>query len=201
MTLYNAVSGHGHVMFRKSAYDQAGGYDPAFRFAQDYDLWTRMMHIGAFGTVPGLLYKFRIDHDSISTQHGSTQLDLATKISSREFVHLTGVTPDPNTARLIHSIWQQKCPDTVGAGDFIAAHQHIAKAVAAYFRKYPERKHALPFVRTEIGRLWRSLYNSLAYKREPRLFLAAAIAARWDTKVFLGALSRKFGIIAGHDSQ
>lgn len=191
VALYNAVSGHGQVVFRKSSYDVAGGYDPAFRFAQDYDLWTRMMRTSPLGEAPGVLYKFRIDHDSISTKHGATQLALATKIASREVAYLTGSTPDQGTVQLIHSIWQQKCPDGVGARDFWSAHRHISAMVAAYFRKYPDRKHIERHIRSEIGALWRSLFNSLAHKREPRLIAIAAIAARWDYRYFVGALRRK----------
>src|SRR5262249_42598650 len=39
-------SQHGAVMFRKSAYERAGGYRTAFGVAQDLDLWTRMVEIG-----------------------------------------------------------------------------------------------------------------------------------------------------------
>lgn len=191
MTLYNAISGHGHVVFRKSAYDRAGGYDPQFRYAQDYDLWTRMMRLGPFGEVPGLLYKFRIDHDSISTRHSGAQLALATQIASREFTHLTGSIPNVDTVGLIHAIWQQKCPDTADMGKLLAANRHMKRAVSAYFKKYPDRKPVLPIVRSEIGALWRSLFNSLRYRREPRLVLIAAIAALWDFKFFFCALMRR----------
>lgn len=189
--LYNAISGHGHVVFRKSSYEAAGGYDPAFRFAQDYDLWTRMMRTAPFGEAPGLLYKFRINHDSISTKHGATQLALATKIASREFTYLTGSVPDQDTVGLIHSIWQQKCPDSANMTKLFAANNHINNTISAYFLKYPDRKHVLPMVRSEIGTLWRSLFNSLAPKRELRLVLIAAIAARWDGRFFVRALARK----------
>lgn len=191
VTLYNAVSGHGQVVFRKSAYDAAGGYDPAFRFAQDYDLWTRMTRARPFGEAPGILYKFRINHDSISTRHGAAQLALAVKIASREVTHLVGSTPEQHTVQLILSMWQQRCPDGAGARDFWAAHRHISAMVAAYFRRYPDRRHVESFIRSEIGALWRALFNSLAHKREPRLFAIAAIAARWDFRYFVGAFRRK----------
>lgn len=191
MTLYNAVSGHGQVIFRKASYELAGGYNPEFRYAQDYDLWTRMIRHEPFAEVPGIFYNFRIDHDSISTKYGATQLLLATQISSREYTNLTGLKPDKNTVQLIHSIWQQKCPETASTGDLWAAHKHIINATTAYFRKHPDRKHILPSIRSEIGMLWRSLFNSLAHKREPKLIAIAAIAYRWDSKFFLGALLRK----------
>jgi glycosyltransferase involved in cell wall biosynthesis len=48
---------HGEVMFRRDAYEACGGYRPAFRFAQDYDLWLRLVARGAMGFVPEVLYR------------------------------------------------------------------------------------------------------------------------------------------------
>ncbi|MDO6838787.1 glycosyltransferase family 2 protein [Paraglaciecola chathamensis] len=48
--------GHGEIMYRRSAYDAAGGYRPFFKFAQDKDLWLRMIHFGRFYILPENLY-------------------------------------------------------------------------------------------------------------------------------------------------
>jgi hypothetical protein len=47
---------HGEVMFRKSLYDEVGGYRTFFKYAQDYDLWLRMSRRAKFGVVPETLY-------------------------------------------------------------------------------------------------------------------------------------------------
>jgi glycosyltransferase involved in cell wall biosynthesis len=57
---------HGEVMFRKSAYEEAGGYRTEFRMSQDNDLWMRMMKLGSFATVPEILYIRSVDFDGIS---------------------------------------------------------------------------------------------------------------------------------------
>ena len=36
---------HSSVMMRRAAVERAGGYDPAFPVAQDYDLWMRMSRV------------------------------------------------------------------------------------------------------------------------------------------------------------
>lgn len=59
-------SHHGAVMFRKSTYDCVGGYRSAFRVAQDLDLWSRMVEIGACTATPEVLYVTCISKDSIS---------------------------------------------------------------------------------------------------------------------------------------
>lgn len=51
---------HSTVMFRKSAYIKAGGYNDLFA-AQDFDLWTRMKKNGAvFHYIPKILVKYRV---------------------------------------------------------------------------------------------------------------------------------------------
>jgi glycosyltransferase involved in cell wall biosynthesis len=57
---------HGSVMLRRSAYEQAGGYRPMFYFAQDIDLWSRMVEVGSHLVVPEVLYEATLSPGSIS---------------------------------------------------------------------------------------------------------------------------------------
>jgi glycosyltransferase involved in cell wall biosynthesis len=43
---------HSTVMMRRSALERAGGYDPAFPVAQDYDLWLRMARVTLLANLP-----------------------------------------------------------------------------------------------------------------------------------------------------
>jgi glycosyltransferase involved in cell wall biosynthesis len=62
---------HGSVMFRRDAYERAGGYRAAFYYGQDFDLWLRLAEIGKFQGIDEVLYTARITPDSIS---GSARL-------------------------------------------------------------------------------------------------------------------------------
>lgn len=57
---------HGEVMFRKSVYEQAGGYREFFKFCQDYDLWLRMSLLTSFAIVPEVLYRRYLLSDGVS---------------------------------------------------------------------------------------------------------------------------------------
>lgn len=57
---------HGSVMMRREAYERAGGYRAPFYYAQDLDLWSRMVEIGRHRVVPELLYEATIAPGSIS---------------------------------------------------------------------------------------------------------------------------------------
>lgn len=62
----NNIYTHGEVMFRRSVYEQAGGYRELFKFTQDYDLWLRMALITKFATVKKLLYRRYTLPDGVS---------------------------------------------------------------------------------------------------------------------------------------
>lgn len=58
---------HGSVMFRREAYERAGGYRAAFYYGQDYDLWYRLAEVGTYQGIDQVLYTARITTDSISS--------------------------------------------------------------------------------------------------------------------------------------
>jgi glycosyltransferase involved in cell wall biosynthesis len=64
--LIDAPSHHGTVMFRRDAYERAGGYRAQFYYGQDYDLWYRLAQLGTFRNTHEVLYTARIAPDSIS---------------------------------------------------------------------------------------------------------------------------------------
>jgi glycosyltransferase involved in cell wall biosynthesis len=64
---------HGSVVFRRDAYEAAGGYRAEFRVAQDLDLWLRLAERGAVGAVPEILYEARLGYGSISSLAGDRQ--------------------------------------------------------------------------------------------------------------------------------
>jgi hypothetical protein len=67
---------HGSVMFRRDAYERAGGYRAAFYYGQDFDLWLRLAEIGKFVAIDQVLYTARITPESISGTARSRQEQL-----------------------------------------------------------------------------------------------------------------------------
>lgn len=57
---------HGEVMIRRSVYEAAGGYRAEFKYAQDYDLWLRIIKLAKLHTVPEFLYERRVRFDGVS---------------------------------------------------------------------------------------------------------------------------------------
>lgn len=75
-TLADGLTGpahHGSVMMLRSAYEQAGGYRQAFHYAQDIDLWTRLVELGRHRVVPHIFYEATVAPGSISGSHRKEQ--------------------------------------------------------------------------------------------------------------------------------
>lgn len=63
----NAVAApfaHGSIMFRREAFDRAGGYRPASRYWEDLDLYLRMARQGRILVIPHPLYRHRFAETS-----------------------------------------------------------------------------------------------------------------------------------------
>ena len=72
----DAPTSHPAVMFRRDAYERAGGYRAAFYYAQDWDLWYRLAEQGMFQIVPEVLYEVRFTPGAISSFARKMQVDL-----------------------------------------------------------------------------------------------------------------------------
>lgn len=70
-------SHHGSTLFSKKIYKQVGGYRKAFYFAQDLDLWIRLIEHGKHIILPEILYHAVVTDQSISGQYRREQIQLA----------------------------------------------------------------------------------------------------------------------------
>ncbi len=75
LLIKNHVIWHTTVMARLAEIRQAGGYDPAIRYAQDYDLWWRMGRSTGFGGLGEVLVRWRSNPESISIRSRREQLE------------------------------------------------------------------------------------------------------------------------------
>lgn len=64
---------HPTVMMRKNLLDQIGGYDEAWRYAQDYELYFRLSRIGKMANIPEYLLRYRVSKKSITVSRNTKQ--------------------------------------------------------------------------------------------------------------------------------
>lgn len=78
--LIRSPFGHGAVMYRREAVQQAGGYAQAYWPAEDYDLWRRLLSLGKFSNLNEVLYHYRVNDDGISSQNTQRQKTQAGRV-------------------------------------------------------------------------------------------------------------------------
>jgi glycosyltransferase involved in cell wall biosynthesis len=81
---------HGSIMFRRDDYLKVGGYRRQFYYAQDVDLWTRLVEVGQHVAIPEVLYENCIYPGSISSSRRREQLYLHSLISGASKERKTG---------------------------------------------------------------------------------------------------------------
>jgi glycosyltransferase involved in cell wall biosynthesis len=74
---------HSSVMMRRAVVEQAGGYDPTFPVAQDYDLWMRMSRLTHMANLPELLVVRRLLPGRISATREAERLRAEARVRWR----------------------------------------------------------------------------------------------------------------------
>lgn len=69
---------HSAVMFRTELVQDAGGYDPRWRYGQDYELWLRLMPKTKFANLPQYLC-YRMADDTLTARKQRAQMLLCVK--------------------------------------------------------------------------------------------------------------------------
>lgn len=87
---------HPSMTFRRSAYEEVGGYNPKAYLAEDYDLWLRMASMGDIMSISAPLISYRIHTQQTSQQNHvsreararirESRLNLATSRGNSEFL-------------------------------------------------------------------------------------------------------------------
>lgn len=92
--LFDNVFIHTSVMFRRELLKRHElSYDPAFKHAEDYDLWTRILEITKGHNLEEALVQYRIHSDNVSHKNMTQQMRCADAISARQLQKL-GRKPD-----------------------------------------------------------------------------------------------------------
>jgi hypothetical protein len=83
---------HGSIMARRDVLREAGGYRPQAVYAEDYDLWLRLLPRARFAKLPTRLYTYRLHETAVSQQYRDIQLRsmIRAKLEflMRQFPHL-----------------------------------------------------------------------------------------------------------------
>jgi glycosyltransferase involved in cell wall biosynthesis len=87
MLYFNAFI-HSTVMFRSQCLEHVSGYNESLQYAQDFDLWVRIMQHGKAANLPDILIKQRRMDRMISIQHKDEQNQIAVNIARNNINHI-----------------------------------------------------------------------------------------------------------------
>lgn len=92
---------HSTAMMRKAPIAALGGYDPALRTRQDYDLWMKCLETGhRVAILPESLLQLRVHEGSISSS-GRHNWRLNCVVAARSVLRQAGVSPLPGIEAMI----------------------------------------------------------------------------------------------------
>ena len=76
---------HSSILLKKDIIKHIGKYNPAYEYAEDYDLWIRILSNYNSFILPEVLTNYRITNTSISFKHRHKQIINTTKIKINGF--------------------------------------------------------------------------------------------------------------------
>jgi glycosyltransferase involved in cell wall biosynthesis len=178
----NVIGGHGQMVYNRKAYYAAGGYDPDFNYAEDYDLWTRLADHGPFGCVPEVLYRYRTGHDSISSLNATRQEIISGRVCRRQFRKVAGLAIDEDVSSSLHSYWRRNAPRDPSPALIWRTTTALLQASRAFFEQHPELRHEkFETLRRLSARWWQRLQLPRSCSLGPLLrltFVASAVRLR-----------------------
>ncbi|MGC8658728.1 MAG: glycosyltransferase [Desulfomonilaceae bacterium] len=110
--LFHNNYGHGTIMFRRSSVITAGMYDTCLRFAQDFDLWSRISRRNNTHIIPEFLYQYRLNTagEQASVKNYDDQLQAAIWISNRNLRSCNQKLKDQDLIDLRSLYWEFQLP-------------------------------------------------------------------------------------------
>ncbi|MGO8821025.1 MAG: hypothetical protein ACLQO6_07360 [Desulfomonilaceae bacterium] len=120
-------------MFRKSSIVRAGMYDTRLRFAQDFDLWSRISRKDNTFVIPEFLYQYRMNTNSeqASVKNYDDQLQAAIWISDRNLRSCDPKLTERDLMELRSLYWEFQMPSVSERAPVL-----VVETLKAFCNKY-----------------------------------------------------------------
>ena len=153
-------SHHGSVMMRRDSYVSVGGYRRAFYFAQDVDLWSRLLEQGRHVTIPEVLYQAQLEPSSLSGRYAKQQKALAHLIEEATALRRKG----RNDKEIVDKA-SQIMPGNWGAGrKGIAAGSYFIGSCLQHRDRKAARSYFVEAIKNDPF-LWRAWIKAAGFHR------------------------------------
>ncbi|MCC7207907.1 MAG: glycosyltransferase [Anaerolineae bacterium] len=109
MLFFNSIA-HPSVMIRRDVLEALGGYNPAMRQAQDYELWLRARRMTRLTNLPEVLLLYRVWTGSVSSRLKRHQSENAASLVSDAIYDLIGERITLEEVRWLQGLAQADYP-------------------------------------------------------------------------------------------
>jgi glycosyltransferase involved in cell wall biosynthesis len=149
----NTVPNSSAVLFRRAAYERAGGADERFRMCGDWKLWAAMALAGKMAYLSEPLNYYRSHDASVRSRSRKEELDVAESLQVIRWI-LDQVTPTD-------AVLQRLCERQVGFWIPAVMNGHVSFSLKLRILKnvraidpHPIRRAVRPALRTIRGKIW-----------------------------------------------
>lgn len=184
----NRIGGHGQMMYRRDAYHAAGGYDPDFNNAEDYEFWTRLIDEGGFGVVKETLYGYRTGNDSVSSLNADRQSQLATQVTRRQFEKIAGTPLSADMSFALRLFWWNQPADRTSLKNSLRVSRAMDYVTAQFLRAHPHLRSAEYDVRRMVSAKYYWRIRHIPAAAWPHKIVSFANACFWGIKALLARL-------------
>ncbi|HEX7154039.1 MAG TPA: glycosyltransferase family A protein [Thermoanaerobaculia bacterium] len=186
----NAIGGHGQVMFRRDVVRELGGYSVAMPWAEDYELWTRMLSRGRIVVLPQIGMRYRLHMNRSSEIWATEQQESGWRIAQDALQSLLRRDVREEEAIAVRHLWSL----TLQPGRAKIADSVIRDAFHAFSASLQPREKALIRQRTAAQFVYvGALLFSKRAVAEALTHLRHGFA--WDMKGGLQGLLQSLGAI------
>jgi glycosyltransferase involved in cell wall biosynthesis len=145
----NFIGGHGQVMFRRATVAEAGNYDVAYPYSQDYDLWSKLMRRGRCVVLPIIGMRHRMHEHRVSVVWGKRQQTHSVEISRQNLEVLLQRKLSDEEIGAVAAVWRY----TGERGMARSAHRVFTETYGHFAAKNVRRRHRRR-VRIYKARIW-----------------------------------------------
>jgi glycosyltransferase involved in cell wall biosynthesis len=158
LTVRNVAGNPSMMLIRRTALDLAGGYDPALRWGQDWEIVIRLARYGTVGFVPEPVTVYRWHRGSLSHEGRTQQIEMNLSISRKA---IGGFDPAWQRPVLLARAWSLAQFERARLYDKHDVRRSvIVRAAALAFLAWPFEDS-----RAKAGVLGKSLVSDGAYRR------------------------------------
>lgn len=145
--LFDNAFAHSSIVLRRSVLvSNKLHYDEECRFAQDYELWSRLLRHGQGENIPVPLIRYRVHDRSVGGRFGASQQDTACRIALANMRGLLGCVVSLADVRIMRE-WE-RTESVVADGDFPRVYGLLLALIERFSHDHADERRELRVMRS-----------------------------------------------------